>query len=218
MPALRPVALRLLPALALLHALAACSGSGPDSGPPGGPPPPADTNPPAAPVLATPAGKTNDATPRLAGTAAPNATIRVYEGAALLGSGAAAADGTWTVHPPTVLPDGPHALHATAANGAGESAPSDAVAIEVDTVPPAAPANLSARAYSGMVDLSWDANTEPDLRGYHVYRRGPGDADFLRITTRVVTEARYRDAGLVNGRTYRYQVTAVDDARNERHP
>jgi hypothetical protein len=220
MPPLRPDVARRRPLPSILLLLVACSGSGSGSGSggPGAPPPPVDTTPPAAPVLSTPAGKTNDNTPRLAGSAAPRATVRAWAGTLLLGSGTAAADGSWTLHPSVALPDGPHALHATAANAAGESGPSDPVSIEIDTVPPAAPAGLSVRAYSGMAGLSWDANAEADLRGYHVYRRGPSDADFVRITPKVVTEPCYRDTGLTDGQAYRYKVTAVDDARNERHP
>ena len=37
---------------------------------------------------------------------------------------------------------------------------------------PAAPTGLSATAGPGRVELDWDANTEPDIAGYNVYRDG----------------------------------------------
>jgi hypothetical protein len=149
--------------------------------------------------------------------------VRLYAGATFLGGALAGADGAWDVHPSVALPDGSHALHARAASAAGESGPSNAVDIAVDTVPPAPPAGLRAVAYSGVVDLTWDANAEPDLLGYNVYRKAPGAAEFDRapLNPRVVAGARYRDQGLVDLKRYAYRVTAVDDAVDDRrreHP
>ena len=222
----------LAPASALLALLAACGGGGGGGGDGGGgsgggdpvlPPPPPGSVVPAAPVVSSPPRKSSDNTPRLAGTAGPGVLLRLYAGATLLGGALADADGAWDVHPSVALADGTRVLHATAANTAGESGPSAGVAIEIDTVPPAAPAGLRAVAYSGVVDLTWDANAEPDLLGYNVYRKAPGATEFDRVplNPRVVVGASYRDQGLVDLKRYAYRVTAVDDAVDDRrreHP
>jgi hypothetical protein len=154
----------------------------------------------------------------VAGTAEPGVLVRLYAGATLLGGALSGVAGDWEVHPSVALPDGVHALHATAVNAAGASAPSASVSVTVDTLPPATPSGLRVLPLDGGVDLFWTAGPEPDLRGYLVYRKGPGDADFARVTTRLIAVPRYRDTGLANGTAYAYRVSAVDDAENERHP
>lgn len=68
------------------------------------------------------------------------------------------------------------------------------------------------------IDLSWQANTETDLVGYHVYRReGPSDA-FRRITATPVVGPGFSDATATVGHTYTYRVTAVDGSGNESSP
>jgi hypothetical protein len=194
-----------------------CSGGG-GGGDPAKTAPPSDGTPPAAPVITSPARKTNDNTPRLAGTASPGVLVRVYEGTVLRAEACSAPDGSWLAHPGTAWSEGTHVVCARAASAAGESAASDPVAITVDTLAPAPPSGLRVVAYDGMVDLLWQPNAEPDLRGYLVYRQAPGAAGFVRVSDPVVVDPRYRDAGLVNGNAYRYKVTAVDDALDERHP
>jgi hypothetical protein len=98
-----------------------------------------------------------------------------------------------------------------------------------DTFPPAAPSGLVAIPIAALmnngapeVDLSWSANTEPDLAQYRVYR--------LDVTTNqpihriapasdsaaesIVAPA-YRDLHVQAGQTYTYAVTAVDTSGNE---
>lgn len=56
-----------------------------------------------------------------------------------------------------------------------------------DTTPPADPTGLVAVAGTGLVDLMWDANGEPDLAGYYVYRATTTGGAYARITGSVVT-------------------------------
>ncbi|MCT4708937.1 Ig-like domain-containing protein [Enterobacteriaceae bacterium H11S18] len=77
---------------------------------------------------------TNDARPALSGHAEAGTTVNVYDNGVLLGSTAAAADGSWTFTPAAALKDGEHNLTATAVNELGESASTDAFVITVDTV------------------------------------------------------------------------------------
>lgn len=67
----------------------------------------------------------------------------------------------------------------------------------------ATPVNLKASVSNGIVDLSWDANSESDLAGYKVYKNS------LEISS-VITNS-YQVTGLLKG-TYLFQVLAFDDS------
>ena len=72
----------------------------------------------------------------VAGTAPANATVKVYDGANLVGSVVAGANGTWTVIT-TALPDGTHNFTATATDASNNtSAASSAKNVIVDTTTP----------------------------------------------------------------------------------
>lgn len=174
--------------------------------------------PPPAPFITTPPKKTNDNTPVVEGTSDPSVTIKVFEGANLLGTGTAASGGTWSVHTTVVLSDGPHTLYAKAANGSGDSPASNTVAITIDTIPPAAPVGLRVQAFDGGVDLFWQPSTEPDLRGYNIHRKDPDAPAFVKVNSLPVLGTQFRDTGLTNGLQYCYKIAAVDDALNEKHP
>jgi hypothetical protein len=81
-----------------------------------------------------------------------------------------------------------------------------------DTFPPAAPKGLSVVAGNGVINLSWDANKEPDLAGYLVLR-GPTPGDTLQpLTPQPIRETRYQDRSVRAGVTYVYAIVAVDRA------
>jgi len=107
------------------------------------------------------------------------------------------------------------------------SVPSQPIVIATrDTFPPAVPTGLAAvpvpaSMNNGVpeVDLSWLANTEPDLAQYRVYRRDLTAASPVRRlasknSTPIVAPA-FRDPHVQSGRTYAYSVAAVDTAGNE---
>jgi Glycosyl hydrolases family 16/Fibronectin type III domain len=83
-----------------------------------------------------------------------------------------------------------------------------------DTTPPAAPTGLSATAGDGQVTSTWNANTEPDLASYRVYKRN-SDGTWPTAPTASTTSPPYTSTGLTNGTTYSYYVTAVDTSGNE---
>jgi hypothetical protein len=88
-----------------------------------------------------------------------------------------------------------------------------AVPLYKDTFPPAAPAELRAIASTASIELSWDANAEPDLASYRVYRSTNGGA--LEKLADVNEIPAYSDRAVERGKTYRYAVTALDKAGNE---
>ena len=94
---------------------------------------------------------TNDTTLTLTGTAEANATVKVYDGATLLGSVVANASGAWS-YTTAALANGAHSLTATATDAAGNtSAASAALSVTIDTTAPVAPSIASFSTDSGMV-------------------------------------------------------------------
>ncbi|WP_341886823.1 Ig-like domain-containing protein [Variovorax sp. YR752] len=86
-------------------------------------------------------GVTDDATPTLTGKATANGTVKVYDGATLLGQTTADANGNWTFTPDTALVEGLYTLSATVTTPAnGESAPTEVFELTVDLSPPSKPA------------------------------------------------------------------------------
>jgi hypothetical protein len=95
-----------------------------------------------------------------------------------------------------------------------ESVPSQmASIIPKDIFPPAVPAGLTASAANNAIELAWVRNTEADFRGYNVFR-AEGNGPFEKIAM-LIDVPLYRDAQVEPGKTYRYQVSAVDLLNNE---
>ncbi len=77
-----------------------------------------------------------------------------------------------------------------------------------DIFPPAVPSGVSAVAGVNAIELAWERNTEPDFKGYNVYRSVDG-GPFEKIASEITAPA-YSDHQVESGNTYRYQVSAVD--------
>jgi hypothetical protein len=94
-----------------------------------------------------------------------------------------------------------------------ESAPSEAACVTPrDTFAPAPPKALSLVAGPGSINLSWDANGEPDLAGYLVLRgEVPGDT-LLPLTPAAIAATNFEDKTAKPGIRYVYIVVAVDKA------
>lgn len=91
------------------------------------------------------------------------------------------------------------------------------VPVIIDNLPPAAPTGLIAVDGGALVQVNWDANLEPDLLGYLLYRGGeligygsalPADLRPLAIATNAHTDAVAPDGELA------YRVYAIDRAGN----
>jgi len=98
-----------------------------------------------------------------------------------------------------------------------DSSPSNSVEVLTkDVFPPKPPQQVVAVGTQGAVDLSWAANTEPDLAGYIVYRSESGEKP-ERVSpagTPLIAPA-FRDTSARAGNTYHYSVSAVDTSGNE---
>jgi len=82
-----------------------------------------------------------------------------------------------------------------------------------DVFPPAQPSGLQA-VFSGagqrpFIDLAWAPNFEPDLAGYDVFRRAPGEAE-QKLSSGLLKSPSFRDDQATPGITYTYSVQAVD--------
>jgi hypothetical protein len=106
-------------------------------------------------------------------------------------------------------------------NRKGEVEGDDSATVDVfahDSFPPAVPTGLqavfSAVPQNSFIDITWTANTEPDLAGYNVYRRTGPEAP-VKINSELVKTPRFPDPGVQPGMKYFYSVTAVDLRGNE---
>ena len=77
---------------------------------------------------------TDDQTPTLSGTGEAGATVKIYDGANLLGSVTVDGTGHWAYTPTTALANGSHSLTTTQTDPAGNTGPASApVSFTVDT-------------------------------------------------------------------------------------
>ena len=82
-----------------------------------------------------------------------------------------------------------------------------------DVFPPAVPKGVRGSSAPNSIELNWERNTEGDLSGYRVYRaEGNGAMEKVADVSAVPS---YSDRKVEAGKTYRYSVSAVDQAGNE---
>jgi hypothetical protein len=105
-------------------------------------------------------------TPVFTGSGSPGDTITIKDGTTVLGTAVVAPNGTWTFTSP-VLTDGVHQITTTATDTAGNtSAASPALAVTIDTTPPAAPtATLATTSDSGTLGDGITSDTTPTISG-----------------------------------------------------
>lgn len=87
----------------------------------------------------------------------------------------------------------------------------------IDVFPPKTPTGLTVVFAGGKMNLSWDANLEPDLAGYHVYRSDDG-VNFQKLNEELLKSPTFRDEKVQPGKKYFYRVTALDTSGNASPP
>jgi fibronectin type 3 domain-containing protein len=81
-----------------------------------------------------------------------------------------------------------------------------------DLIPPGSPQGLVAIALRNGIELNWRKNREPDLLGYYVYRRKPGEREFKRLNEIPLEKETYLDTQVELEQDYEYAVTSVDNS------
>jgi hypothetical protein len=82
-----------------------------------------------------------------------------------------------------------------------------------DMFPPAVPEGLSAVSATQSIELTWTRNTEPDFRGYNIFR-SVDNGPFTTYAS-LVEAPTFSDSKIEAGKKYRYTVSAVDLTGNE---
>lgn len=87
----------------------------------------------------------------------------------------------------------------------------------LDKTPPAKPVNVMLNTDSTLITVTWDANTDPDILGYKIYRGINGDLKSMALqSSTAFAENRYVDKLPKNSKNpFSYYVIAVDSALNE---
>lgn len=99
-------------------------------------------------------------------------------------------------------------------NGDAESEYAGPVAITPeDKFAPAVPAGVTASRGLHSVELAWERNTEPDFKGYRVYR-AVADGPLERIADMIEAPS-FSDVNIDPGKNYRYAITSIDQSGNE---
>jgi len=80
-------------------------------------------------------------------------------------------------------------------------------------VPPATPANVSAKGSYKHIDISWDLNSEASVEGYRIYKLDNGTYNSIGTAQR--DERFYTDFVGAPGVTASYKVSALDGSFNE---
>lgn len=171
------------------------------------------TSAPAAPRIdATSTRKTNDTTPTITGTCSElNTTIKIFFNGIQDGTTVSSpSNGNWSYTATAKTANQTYTVTARSNNANGDSPDSNLCVVLIDTIC-TPPTNLTATPLGGMIHLAWVGSTDPDVKGYQIYRSTDGTNFSLITGTNLVIESKYCDTGLTNGTRYYYRVRSVDD-------
>jgi fibronectin type 3 domain-containing protein len=99
-----------------------------------------------------------------------------------------------------------------------ESQPSEPVSIELkDKQAPGIPAEVKAEVIENQMTVTWKAASDPDTKGYNVYRARTIEDKPEKINKELVTETRFVDTSVKKG-GYVYSISSIDKEGNESTP
>jgi hypothetical protein len=106
---------------------------------------------------------------------------------------------------PAATKNGNYTFVATAAQGGLTTQPSEnqTATLKVNNVPVVPTGVQTALDASGVPVVSWNANPEPDIKGYQVFRSDQG------LQSGLVTTTSFRDTGAPKGQEVSYKVSAL---------
>lgn len=85
-----------------------------------------------------------------------------------------------------------------------------------DEAPVLAPTNVQAVVvYGGDIQISWNASSQPNVRGYNVYRVDLMEDSIERLNASPLEVTSVVDGGARFGREYDYRVTSVSSRNTE---
>jgi endonuclease I/fibronectin type 3 domain-containing protein len=83
------------------------------------------------------------------------------------------------------------------------------------SLPPEQVLGVTANVDATQVHLNWQANSESDLAGYHVYRSNSSAGQYSQLNSELVQDTFFIDTTVEAGTTYYYKVSALDLDANE---
>lgn len=92
-------------------------------------------------------------------------------------------------------------------NESGKSAA--ATATPLNTIPPAIPSGVTAKAGDTQIFLNWTADTESDLSGYNIYQ------GTTKLNSDPITATNYTVKNLTNGTNYSFTISAINISNAE---
>ncbi|RZJ23761.1 MAG: hypothetical protein EOO54_10655 [Haliea sp.] len=168
---------------------------------------------PAAPVITSPQSGLTTRTAQLpvSGTAAVGSSVQLLVGGQPSGPVLTTSNGSFSGS--VTLAAGGNQVQARATDAYGQSAPSAAVSVTLDTAVPSGASNLSAAALAdGKVRLSWARSTDPNAIGYDLYRSRSAFSSISAATkanASPITGTSYEDLPNPDGLWY-YRLVAVN--------
>ncbi len=118
----------------------------------------------------------------------------------------------------TLPAPGPNYYYVEAFDSEGNSARSEAIFLDAqDVMPPAIPAGLTIASDTGRFVLNWQASTEPDLKGYYVFRAidSRQGGEFLLLNADPLDTNYYEQVLPENVRNkFLYYIVAIDSSYN----
>lgn len=85
----------------------------------------------------------------------------------------------------------------------------------VDNAPPGAPTGVKGTRSGNTAHVQWDANPEPDVQGYSIFRAQTSAGPWTRLNNTLIPGLQYDDAVPSNWTSAAYEITATDGSGNE---